>query len=270
MVTVWETLAGPLLYAHRGAGLEHPENSLEAFEAALAAGADVLEADVHLSRDGHVIVSHDPSGARVAGEAGEIRRSTLLEIKRWDLARAQPKSAQRGAVRMPTLDEVLRAFPSALLNLDVKQREPDMTRALLQTIARHTAEPRVLLTSFEAAITRRLRALRYAGPTGLARAEVAAALFAPSPLARLLAPRGTRMQIPIRAGVLPLAHAAVVRRAHARGLAVDYWVVNDLALAEHLLALGADGIVTDDPRAMARLFAHAPSTAGWRARHAAL
>lgn len=269
-MTTWSDLAGPLLYAHRGAALEQPENSIEAFESAIAVGADVLEIDVHMTRDAHVVVAHDPGGRRVAAVDAEIRSSSLSEIKRWDLARDRADRGPRPPVRIPTLDEVLRAFPNTLLNIDVKQRQPDMTRVLVDLIARHAAHDRVLLTSFASATTRRLRRLGYPGPTGLARGEVATALFLPSPLRWLAPVTGRRMQIPTQSGALRLDRAAVVKRAHGLGLRVDYWVINDPQRAEQLLALGADGIVTDDPRKMARVFADNAATEGWRTRHPSL
>jgi glycerophosphoryl diester phosphodiesterase len=263
----FDRLAGPLLYAHRGAPLEQPENSVAGFEIALACGADVLEIDVHMTRDGHVVVAHDPDGARTAAVARPIRRCTLAEVKGWDIA-AGPGllCPRRESCCMPTLDEVLARFPGALLNIDVKQSRPDMLAALLGVIAIHGAHERVLLTSFSAHVTRRIRSLGYRGPVGLARAEAAAAVLLPRALLPRLPLRGRRLQIPLRSGPFVLDRGELIERAHAHGIAVDYWVVNDRADAERLLDLGADGIVTDDVRAMAELFARSPRTAGWRAR----
>ena len=258
--------SGPLLYAHRGMPREQPENTLEGFALALSAGADVLELDVHMSRDGHVVVSHDADGLRNAGVARAIAACTLGEIKAWDVAVGFGAARGAGAVRMPTFEEVLDAFPTARLNVDVKQSRPDMLPSLLAALARHDAHARVLLTSFSSATTRRMRRLGYAGEVGLGRAEAVLAAFAPGPLGRHLG--GSRLQIPVRYGPLALDRAWLSRKVHGIGIAVDYWVINDVAHAERLLELGADGIVTDDARAMAALFARSPYTAAWRARHA--
>jgi glycerophosphoryl diester phosphodiesterase len=102
----------PILYAHRGAPLELPENSLPSFARALELGADALEIDVHMTRDGHVVVCHDPSGLRTAGVAREVRECALTEIKRWDLSSRFRPGACTGPVNVPTLDEVLGAFPA--------------------------------------------------------------------------------------------------------------------------------------------------------------
>jgi len=263
----WQALRGPLLYAHRGAPLELPENSLEGFAVALACGADVLEIDVHMTRDGHVVVAHDPDGARTSGVAHAIRACTLAEVKGWDIAAGPGLSCPRGRpCCMPTLDEVLATFPGVPLNVDVKQSRPSMLAALLRVIADHDAHERVLLTSFSTRITQRIRALGYRGPTGLAQAEAAVAVLAPRLLLWPLSLRGRRLQVPLRAGPFELDRRQVVDEMHDQGVAVDYWVVNDVGEAERLLELGADGIITDDVRAMVALFARSPHTAPWRAR----
>jgi glycerophosphoryl diester phosphodiesterase len=267
-VDAWRSLEGPLLYAHRGAPLEQPENSLPGFAAALACGADALEIDVHMTSDGHVVVAHDPNGMRTAADARAIRACTLREIKTWDIASGPGLGCpRREACCMPTLAEVLATFPAVPLNVDVKQSQPDMLEALLSVIAEHDAHERVLLTSFSSLITRRIRALGYAGPTGLGRAEAARAVLAPDWLLRRLPLRGQRLQVPLASGPVRLDRRGLVDKLHAHGLAIDFWVVNDLSVAERLLEIGADGIVTDDPRAMAALFARARRTSGWRARH---
>jgi glycerophosphoryl diester phosphodiesterase len=257
---------GPRLYAHRGLAVEQPENTLESFAAALAAGADVLELDVHMSRDGHVVVSHDADGARVAGDPRALCACTLAEIKAWDLRRRAGTARGASKVCVPALEEVLAAFPDARLNIDVKQARPNMVPALLMLLRRHAAEPRVLLTSFSSATTRAIRRAGYGGAVGLGYAEALRAAFTPALLQRRAAP-GTRLQIPVRYGALALDRSWLIDKMHGLGIAVDYWVVNDVAHAERLLALGADGIVTDDTPAMAALFARAPQTSRWRQRH---
>jgi glycerophosphoryl diester phosphodiesterase len=268
-VNTFEREAGPLLFGHRGAPLEQPENTLESFAAALDAGADVLELDVHMTLDRHVVVAHDDHGSRMAKVGLAIRECPLSEIKLWDVSGKKTRTLGPRPARMPTLEEVLLRFPHTPLNVDVKPRSPDMLDPLLALITRHGAAPRVLLTSFHSATTRAIAQRGYEGPRGMSRAEVARVVFSPSPLRYVWPPAGQRMQIPTRTGRLRLDRAAFVRKAHDWGLAVDFWVVNDSREAERLLELGADGIVTDEPRAMAGLFQRSPRTAGWRERQRA-
>lgn len=241
---------GPILLAHRGARREAPENSLEAFEAALRAGADGLETDARCSADGQVVLAHDAHGRGTARVDRAVAESTLAELQAWDIGSGPDVVRGRGPVRMPTLEAALTAFPDAGFNVDLKAHAPAAVDAVLATVARCRAAERVLLTSFSASVLRRVRASGYAGPTGIAQLEAIAIL-----LLRRPPPAGARrLQIPERFGALPLDRGWVVERAHAVGLRVDYWVVNEPARASALLALGADGIVTDDPAALAGMF----------------
>jgi glycerophosphoryl diester phosphodiesterase len=258
---------GPLLYAHRGARLLHPENSLPAFAAALQAGADVLELDVRMSADGHVVVAHDATGHGTANVDRKVAECTLAELLRWDVGSGPAVTRSKTPVRMPTLHQVLEEMPAALLNVDLKQERPDMVPAVLQALRAQRAQERVLLTSFASAVLGRVRASGYEGPTGLARVEAMSAAFAPAVWLRRHRLPGQRLQIPMRFAGLDLRRRALIDKQHALGLAVDYWVVNDVGQAAALLELGADGIVTDDPAAMAALFAHSAHTGSWRARH---
>ncbi len=238
-----------LLYAHRGAALELPENTLPAFARALEVGASALELDVHRSRDGVLVVSHDPDGSRLAGVAGSISDLDWSELARWDMGarfvdRAGARSCAGQGIGPPRLLDVLRAFPDVPLNVDLKSGAADEAVALIHA---EGAAERVCLASFSADTLRRVRALGYKGPTGMARAEVARLLALPASAQRgFLRPRGAAAQLP-----LSLARPWVVARCHALSLRVDFWTVNDEATARRLLALGADGIMTDDPRLLA-------------------
>jgi glycerophosphoryl diester phosphodiesterase len=234
------------LYAHRGASAELPENTMAAFRRALDIGVDALETDVHMTRDGHVVVSHDPTGLRRAGMAREIRASTLAEVERWDVGDGH---------RVPTLEEALVGFPAVPFNVDIKQAEPSMVRPLLSLLERVGAEERVTLAAFHMRTLLTVRALGYRGPTSLPKAEVLTMLYAPPGLFGLLPLRGSAAQLPVTAGRMRFDTADIVARCRRLGLRLDYWTVNDPDEAERLLDLGADGIMTDDPRAIAPVFA---------------
>jgi glycerophosphoryl diester phosphodiesterase len=271
-VQSWSSIEGPLLFAHRGASSERPENTLAAFELGLQLGADVLELDVHPSRDGVLVVSHDPDALRSAGVARALADCDWPEIAGWDAGfgfqdeRGERVFVGRG-LGLPRFDDVLAALPNALFNVDVKlAREPEL-RSLLSIIAARQAESRVLLTSFSAEVLELVRRLRYEGPLGLAEREVRRLVMSPAFLTRWFPLAGSRVQIPVRSGRLDLSTRRLIDKCHRLGLSVDYWVIDDPAGAELLLERGADGIITDDTRALARLFASSPHTPSWRARH---
>ncbi len=259
---------GPVFYAHRGASLELPENTLESFARALELGAHAIETDAHVTCDGHAVLSHDETGMRAAGVPDAIAERTLTEVQRWDAGKnfTDPTGARtqaRRGVTIPTLAEALRAFPDTRFNVDVKPRDGSAAHAVVRTVRDARACERVLLTSFHFPTITRVRALGYEGPTGLSRREVLALLGLPLPLARraqgaLVGEKGTsnglRAQIPYRLGRVSLGTPAVLDRLHALGIFVDYWTVNELDVARALLALGADGIMTDDPARIAPAF----------------
>jgi glycerophosphoryl diester phosphodiesterase len=252
---------GPLLFAHRGAPSEHAENTLPAFAAALEQGADVLELDVRMSVDGHVIVSHDETGQRVYGVSQAISVTHFSTIKRWRCKRETGLSYEPA-----TLAEVLEAFPRVALNVDVKQEYPSMLLSLFDVIMGHAAEDRVLLTSFSARTLTKIRRLGYRGPIGMSKRDAALFVLGPRFCCRYARRGASRLQIPTRYAGLDLGTRLTIEKAHAYGLPVDYWVVNDPAEAERLLDLGADGIVTDEPKLLSDVFARHVRARGFRKR----
>ncbi len=244
----------PRLYAHRGAAAERPENTLPSFRRALELGADALETDLHMTSDGHVVVAHDPDGARMCGVAAEIRRSTLAEVQKWDAGWGFMAGAERPyagkALAIPTLGELLEECPGVLVNVDLKQREPDMVPAVLALVDRMAAAARVLIASFSSRTLRRVRTSGYRGATSLGREEVLALTMLPVAALKRLG-LGNAAQVPVAAGPLNLATPAFLQKSRALGLRVDYWTINDPAQARELVALGADGIMTDDPARVA-------------------
>lgn len=248
-------LPRPTLFAHRGASRERPENTLAAFARALELGADALETDAHLTRDGVVVLAHDTDARRTTGVPARWADLDLAEVRRLDAgANFRDPDGRSWAARgctVPTLAEALAAFPAVPFNLDLKSARAGAAALLLTTIREARAEDRVLVTSFDDDVLRRVRDLGYPGPTGIGARGVLAVLGAPMALLRRKPPAGTALQVPDRHRGLDLGSPRVVARCHALGLRLDYWVVNDPARARELLALGADGIVTDDPAALA-------------------
>ncbi|HEU5223238.1 MAG TPA: glycerophosphodiester phosphodiesterase family protein [Candidatus Lumbricidophila sp.] len=234
-------LSGPLprVLAHRGLALEVPENTLAAFAAALAMGATYLETDVHLSRDGVAMISHDLSLMRVAGRDELVSAHSATELAAVDLGLGHG---------MPTLADALEQFPTARFNIDLKT--DDVVAPAVATVRALDAVDRVLLTSFSEARRRRAGQLLHgAGATstgvgGVLRLKVASLLprfvGASGALAGAVA-----VQVPERNGPLQVVTPRFIRAAHAAGAEVHVWTVNERADMWRLLALGVDGLVTD-------------------------
>jgi glycerophosphoryl diester phosphodiesterase len=241
------------VYAHRGARHELPENTLQAFRRGLDVGADALELDCHMTRDGIIVVSHDETGARMGNVASTIRSSSFADLREWDvglgfLGESGERPFKSAGFRIPALAEVLAEFSGVRLNIDAKQEEPDMIPALLRAIRNARAEEYVHLASFSSKNLGKIRNARYAGGTSLSASEVAQVRLLPLSVLRVKKPRGERAQIPRSHGRLRLDSVAFIEKCHALGVAVDYWTINDADEARLLVSRRADGIVTDDPR----------------------
>ncbi len=230
----------PLAMAHRGGATYPPnvgiENTLTAFRHAIELGFRYLETDVRATRDGVPVVVHDPTLRRLAARDDAVHDLTLAELRELRMA-GEP---------LPTLAEVLEAFPDARFNIDVKADAA--VEPTVEAVRTAGAQDRVCLASFS---TRRLQRLRrLAGPrvtTSCSSWEVALLRFSPlRPLQALGRRRGaTSVQVPWRTRGITVVTPGFVRRAHALGLQVHVWTVDDEASARALLALGVDGLITD-------------------------
>ncbi len=229
--------------AHRGFSREGLENSMAAFRAAVELGYQYLETDVHTTSDGVLLLFHDDTLNRVTDGRGRISDLTAADVAAARIGGREP---------VPLFDELLTSFPAARLNLDVK--DWNSVESLAAGIERHSAHDRVLVASFS---DRRRRAVlkRLSAPVASSAGIVTNALFVALgpllPVAWLRAVlRGTlrdvqALQVPVRYRAVPVVTPAFVRRAHALGLVVHVWTINDPAEMRRLLDLGVDGIVTD-------------------------
>jgi glycerophosphoryl diester phosphodiesterase len=230
--------AGPLAIAHRGGAGLAAENTLDAFARSYALGVRYLETDVRVSADGACVAFHDAALRRVLGRGGTVRGATRRELAR---------------LGVPTLDEVLRAFPDACFTVDVK--EAGVIAPLGRTLRATSAAYRVCGAG---AWDGWLAALRDdLGPeltTALGWRALAALLAgtpqaAPTPAlvppAGVDAGQGRFAHVPSR--VVRVFGARLVARAHALGMRIIVWTVNDPGQMHRMLDLGMDGVITDRP-----------------------
>ncbi len=248
----------PIVIGHRGSAGTRPENTLISFEAALEDGAQVLESDIHLSRDGIPILLHDPDLDRTTGEHGPASRRTIEELRRLDAARFFEDETGRHPYRnqgvgIPTLEEAFERFPEARFNLEIKCPGEVGIRATLDLIERFDRADRTLLAAGEDSIMRDLRralAERSITPaTGASLAEIIGVVR--SALEGAGMPPGVMaLQIPPDFAGRPLATPSLVEHAHAHGVQVHVWTIDDLREIETLLDIGVDGIITDHPGRM--------------------
>ncbi|MEP7052112.1 MAG: glycerophosphodiester phosphodiesterase [Pseudomonadota bacterium] len=240
-----------IVFAHRGAAAERPENTLTSFRRALELGADALETDVHLTADGEIVAAHDEDGTRMTSVPRALRSSTLAEIQSWDAgygfvdARGG-RPFQGQGYRIPSLRELLTELPAVRINMDLKTEEPALVERFIAIVREHSAEERVIAASFFRSSLVNLRRRGWRGETSLSRWEFLRTWLIPKWLQRSGIP-GSRAQIPTHAGPLRFASSRSLKKLKQLGLQVDYWTINDPNEARRLVALGVDGIMTDDP-----------------------
>ncbi len=235
-------LANFLRIGHRGSSAECPENTIASFRRATEQGAQMVECDLQLTADGHVVVIHDWTVDRTTDGEGTVRDMGLADLQKLDAGSwKDPRFAGEG---IPTLEETLDAvLPSGRLNLELKCRgsDEDARRLALSAVAavsQHDAFDRVIFSSFDVASLEALRDVSSEARLGVLW------VFAPFDDAFALAER-------LGAGALhPRAEAvdvSVVEEARERGLAVNVWTVNEPAAILDQIRAGADGVISDYP-----------------------
>lgn len=228
----------PLAFAHRGGASHFPENSWKAFEHAVGLGYAYLETDAHATSDGTVVAFHDKTLDRVTDGAGTIARLTAAQVAAARIAGTEP---------IPLLAELLTSWPGHRFNIDVKD-EP-VIGPLIGVLRATNAWDRVCITSFSG---RRLSATRALLPRPVCMATPPAAVGAikAGTPASALAARFARQWIRCAQVPVQVATGLFIRRAHAAGLQVHVWTVNDPETMTTLLDRGADGLMTDRTEAL--------------------
>jgi glycerophosphoryl diester phosphodiesterase len=243
-----------IVIGHRGNAAHAPENTIESFDQAVALGADALELDVRVSRDGVPVVIHDPTLARTAGRPGTVAALSAVELATADTGATFTRDGgatfpYRGrGLTVPTLEAVLQRFPRIPLLIEVKV--PEAVSAVERALEADGAESRVVAASLSDAAVAPLRGGRFS--TGASAIDVIRLL--PSALLG----RGPA-ELPYRALCIPRWYYGiplpVVRLARAgrrAGVVTHVWTVDDPRIAKRLWKAGIQGIVTNDPAVMLR------------------
>ncbi len=257
-------LPTPIVIGHRGCAGEVPENTLASFDAGLAAGAAILESDVHLTRDAVPVLIHDDAVDRISDGSGLVASLTLEEIQaldaghRFSLDGGASHPFRGRGLRVPTLREALEAHPGARFNLELKEDLPGLIERSIEVVIEAKREALTLLTAAEDALMLRLRGEIERRAPGIAvGASTADVLdFVRSALDGTAPQAGpAALQIPAEFGGSPLVTKQLVGHAHAHGVHVHVWTINEPAEMTRLLDLGVDGVVTDHPARLVRLIA---------------
>lgn len=260
-------------FAHQGGSFEGPSSTLLAIARAVENGASAIELDVHATKDRHIVVCHDDTVDRTTNHAGAIASYELAALREMDNAywwipgdavtpgRPDSEYPLRGrapadrTLGIATLEEVARAFPGLLLNLDIKQTTPDVEpyeELLANELRRLERTDSVIVASFHDEAIAAFRRLAPEVATSAATNETATFFFSlleGTPIA----PPAVAFQVPDAYEGTTVVTEEFVASAHAAGLAVHVWTINDVDTMGALLDLGVDGIITDTPTPLTKL-----------------
>jgi glycerophosphoryl diester phosphodiesterase len=242
-----------LVIGHRGNRAHAPENTLESFREAVALGVDAIEFDLHVSRDGALVVTHDETLERTTDGSGPVAMRTTAELGRLDAGARFTRDGGRtfpwrgrGAT-VSTFDQIIESLPRDLPCI-IELKTPAATELLGVAIRRHGIAHRVIVAGFDPDATRPLRGAGFA--LGASTPDVAKLLL-PALLGRRVSPRHFQaLCIPPRWHGIPVPIAALARALHGSGTVIHVWTINDPAHALRLWRAGVQGIISDDPGSM--------------------
>ncbi len=247
----------PLILAHQGASAYAPSNTIPSFQKAVDMGADVLELDAHLTKDGAIVVAHDNTVDRLTNGTGRIRDFTLADLQKLDAGykfttdggATYPYRGQ--GIHIPTLEEVFKTFPQARVNIEIKEGDQPIAQPLADLIHSMGMTKQVLVVSF---FNDALKEFRKAAPdvaTGASKSEILSnVIYWKLGLGFLYHAPADAIQIPYEtkeSSGIDLGKASLIRAEHRHNVKVHYWTVDDPAEMKKLLSLGADGLITDKP-----------------------
>jgi glycerophosphoryl diester phosphodiesterase len=242
----------PRVFGHRGSAGTHPENTLESFRAAVASGVQYLEFDIHMTRDGEIVVAHDEHLKRTCELDRVIPEMTYAELAAADAGRmftldgATFPFREKG-IKLPRLSKVLAEFPKLRMIVEVKQIAPSVVAPMLDVLDRAGMRRNVLVASEHQAPLDEVRKLAPDIPTNFSYLESGMFIQAMGTRDAGYRPPGDAVQIPHRHESWELVTRESVDFAHRVGVEVHVWTVNEEAEMTELLEIGVDGLISDYP-----------------------
>ena len=247
----------PMVIAHQGGEGLRPSNTLIAFENAVDLGVDVLEMDVHSTSDGTLVLIHDDTVDRTTDGSGRVKELTLAELQQLDAGdywtpddgATYPYRGQ--GVRIPTLEEIVTAFPEMKYNIEIKQVDPSIAVPLCKLLRHFGLTDRALVASFHPTAMDEFRAACPEVATSMVEDEIRPFFILNTAfLGSLYRPPGAAFQVPEYSGSQHVLTPRFVRGAQRNNVAVHPWTIDDPADMERFLDMGVDGIITDRPDIM--------------------
>jgi len=249
-----------MVIAHQGGDGVWPGDTLYAYEKAVAIGADVLEMDAHITKDGVIVLMHNETVDDTTDGTGLIEDMPLVELKKLDAAYdwsndgGQTFPYRGQGITVPTLEELFQKFPQMRYVIEIKLTETPIDKPLCNLIHQYAMQDKVIVGSFH---DEAMAAFRQTCPdvaTSGARTEVTYfVIMGKVFLSGLISPHYQALQVPWEKSEskgIPIMTRRFIREAHAKNIAVEPWTVNDPELMKQYIEWGVDGIITDRPDLM--------------------
>nr|WP_263323259.1 glycerophosphodiester phosphodiesterase [Neobacillus sp. Marseille-Q6967] len=249
----------PLVIAHQGGELLAPSNTMAAFTNAANMGVDVLETDIHITKDGHLVAIHDPTVDRTTNGTGAVADMTLEEIQKLDAGYhfkdlEGNDSYRSKGVYIPTVEEMFQTFGKMRIEIEIKDDNPperidEISSKLWRLIEKYKMEDKILIASFDQEMMNTFekyakgRVATTAGRSEVKNFVVAHKFF----LRNIYVPKVDAFQIPTEDSDFDLTDQKLIDGAHRLGMQIHYWTIDDTETMEKLIDAGADGILTNRP-----------------------
>jgi len=247
----------PLVIAHQGGDGLWPGDTLYAFERAADLGVDVLEMDLHITKDSVLVLMHDESVDRTTDGTGLIEEMNLAELKEldagydWSTDGDQTFPFRGQDISVPTLEEVFQAFPDYRMTIEIKKTESSMSVSFCNMIREYEMQDNILVASFH---DERMEEFRGACPevatSSASRETRVFVLLSKIFYGRLYSPAFYALQVPEESSNITVMTEQFVRAAHERNLKVEPWTINDPEQMKTYIDWEVDGIITDRPDLM--------------------
>ena len=255
-----DDLPYPLVIAHQGGDGLWPGDTLFAFEYAAELGVDVLEMDLHITRDGVLVINHDETVDRTTNGSGNIEDMTLVELKaldagyNWSGDDGQTFPYRGMGITIPTLEEIFQAFPDYRMTIEIKTTEHSMAASFCNMIRAYSMQDQILVASF---LDERMAEFRQVCPEVAAsstrRETTVFVLMSKVYLGRLYSPSFIALQVPEESSGITVMTPQFVRASHERNLHVEPWTIDDPQRMKLYIDWGVDGIITDRPDLMLKV-----------------
>lgn len=246
---------GPVILAHRGDSARYPENTMPAFDSAVQMKVDVIETDVHLSKDGEVVIWHDDTLERMSGNPQAITKLGWKDIQTVDagclftLDEGKTYPFKDKNIHPVLIKELLSKYPEMKFNVDLKDDNTLLADKFSQILIDLQCSNRVVTASFHKNVLQHFRKLIPEAITSCTSTEVLRLiLLYRSGILRIpFSYKKKILQVPEFSGKTKVLSKGFIKYLHKRGFKIQIWTVNDLLEMHRFLDMGVDGIFTDKP-----------------------